>query len=67
MFGKIGKGLKKINPFKDKDKSDGRTKSTVDDPLVKLSKADENQLMKSTRVVAKQRKNATAGDDWAGF
>lgn len=69
MFGKIGKGLTKLNPFSDKDKDkDKDKKDKKTDKNRTMSTDTDNALMKSTRVVARQKKLETGQDaNWTGF
>jgi hypothetical protein len=62
MFGKIGKGLTKLNPFsdKDKDKSEKKDKNDKTDKKGREKKTNalshyaDNELAKSVRVTARQ-------------
>lgn len=62
MFGKIGKGLTKLNPFSDKDKDKSEKKDKNDKTEKKgrektsntPSHYADNELAKSVRVTARQ-------------
>lgn len=61
--------MTKLNPFSDKDKDEKKDKKDKkNDKNRTMSTDTDNNLMKSTRVVAKQRKTPTNNEaDWTGF